>query len=70
MIHFNLERFLFDKRMSLMEFSELAGIHYQSANNIRKRNTLKPKVLRKIESKFGKLTNYISEENHETTKEN
>lgn len=62
MFNFNIDIFLIDKRLGILELSKKISVPFQSLYYAKKNQKISPKLLRKLEEKFGDCSNYIIKE--------
>lgn len=59
MYNFDFKMFLLDNRKSLNDLALELNIPYKTLSNVMKRGTIKPRLLKEIESYFGDCSKYI-----------
>lgn len=64
MISFNMDAFLIEKRISILELSKKVSTPFQSLYYAKNNQKVSARLLRKMESNFGDLSNFIIRENH------
>lgn len=66
MIPFDLEKLMFDKRFNQKELAAVLNIRENSLMYMKKRRTVKPSFVRKLETIFNNVDKYIINENQTT----